>query len=132
MTGWLDSAVLDITAALTIENLAYNGASGANAAAVAAKRLNWVTAFDLNGDGIHADILNPGFELPVPASLPIDFRCGSATAGERYADGHGRGRRHPHLRSSDGDGRGRVCADAADGGCGHGTAMVVRTCWVRA
>jgi len=38
-----------------------------------AKRLDWASAFDLDGDGQFDDALNPGALLPTPADLTIDF-----------------------------------------------------------
>ena len=35
-------------------------------------RLDWATAFDLDGDGT-ADVLDPGALLPTPADLAIGF-----------------------------------------------------------
>jgi len=69
VSGGLDPALdIGLSATITIGALDYNSASG-----VGAKRLDWAKAFDLNGDGTFADVLNPGAELPVVQDLAIDF-----------------------------------------------------------
>ena len=86
VSGGLDPALdIGLDATLTINRLAYNSANSGTA--VAGKRLNWATAFDFNGDGTK-DILDPGLNLPAPASLRSTLpRPG--TAGDRHADGRG-------------------------------------------
>ena len=51
---------------LAIEGLDYNDA------AANFERLDWTTAFDLDGDGA-ADLLNPGEALPTAVDLTIDL-----------------------------------------------------------
>ena len=55
---------------LDIDSLDYN------AAAEGFSRLDWASAFDLDGDGAFDDLINPGALLPTPADLTIDFASG--------------------------------------------------------
>jgi hypothetical protein len=60
---------IDLTAALTVYGLDYN-------ATTTTARLDWTSAFDLDGDGSFGDLLDPGAALPTPADLTIDFDAG--------------------------------------------------------
>ena len=66
----------------TVADLAYNAGATPTAA-----RLDWTTAFDVDGDGT-PDVLDPGADLPTPVALPIDlksslqFRISGSVAGD--------------------------------------------------
>src|SRR5690606_31154410 len=55
-----------LTAQITVQSLNVNLASTGIA------RLDWTSAFDLDGDSVK-DVLNPGADLPVAQDLSIDF-----------------------------------------------------------
>ena len=85
-----------------------------------AKRLDWASAFDLDGDGAFDDVLNPGADLPVAADLTIDFasslqlRLSGTLTG---TGGGGRDNATPVGRST----RDNAIADAGSAaGDGHG------------
>ena len=61
-----NASTFGLSGTLTISSLDYNSA------AVGFDRLDWATAFDLDGDGT-ADVLDPGALLPTPADLAIGF-----------------------------------------------------------
>ena len=92
---------------LTISSLDYNSA------AVGFDRLDWATAFDLDGDGT-ADVLDPGALLPTPADLAIGFASSLQYAlSGSVTEPVGSGRPGDDQRQC------AVCAEPVDGGCGH-------------
>ena len=64
VSGGLDPSLgIQLSATIAIGALDYNSASSTNPAQVA-KRLDWASAFDLDGDGAFDDVLNPGAICP--------------------------------------------------------------------
>src|SRR5204863_84312 len=61
-----DASTFGLSGTLTISSLDYNSAAATFA------RLDWATAFDLDGDGT-TDVLDPGALLPTPVDLAIGF-----------------------------------------------------------
>ena len=88
VSGGLDPSLgIQLSATIAIGALDYNSASSTNPAQVA-KRLDWASAFDLDGDGEFDDALNPGADA-ADAGGPDDRLClEPAVALERHADGH--------------------------------------------
>jgi hypothetical protein len=66
--GLPDSIDLKLTGIGFVFNSARTSVAGAPAPAA----LNWTTALDLDVDGDFADQLDPGLELPVPKSMPLN------------------------------------------------------------
>src|SRR5262249_12636203 len=75
-----------LSGTLTIQGLDYNSA------AVGVGRLDWTSAFDLDGDG-EADVLDPGAALPTPVGLGVgivgalQFRVSGGVAGTTTGNG---------------------------------------------
>jgi hypothetical protein len=66
--GLPDSIDLNLTGI----GFVFNSARTSVAGALAPAALNWTTALDLDVDGDFADQLDPGLELPVPKSMPLN------------------------------------------------------------
>jgi energy-converting hydrogenase Eha subunit E len=67
VSGDVNLGIGELTAEIVVKSL------DMNSAAVGQTRLDWTHAFDLDGDGQYADLLDPGAELPTPVDLAIDF-----------------------------------------------------------